>query len=153
MRAWARRLHAHGLGNQYGYRPSPVPEWATSTGWTADRAMRFLRRRDPSRPFMLYVSFDKPHPPLTPPAEYYDIYRNMTFPEPVVGDWVDGKIGGGNRRHDPIDRTPEVIQQSLRAYAACITHIDARIANYWAPCARPAFWRIRGSFLPQTTAI
>ena len=50
--------NAHGMGNnQYGYRQSPVPEYATSTGWTADRAMRFLKRRDPTRPFFLVRLF------------------------------------------------------------------------------------------------
>lgn len=124
------QLHAHGQGNnQYGYRPSPVPEWATTTGWTADRAMRFLRRRDPTSPFLLYVSFDKPHPPLTPPAEYYDLYRDLRFPEPVEGDWVGRKLGPGDTKRDAIDRTPEVVQQTLRAYAASITHIDARVGQ------------------------
>jgi arylsulfatase A-like enzyme len=124
------RLHAHGMGNnQYGYRPSPVPEWATTTGWTADRAMRFLRRRDQTRPFFLYASFDKPHPPLTPPAEFYDLYRDKTFDEPVEGDWVGSKLGSGRHRLDAIDRKPEVVQQSLRAYAASITHIDTRIGQ------------------------
>ncbi len=124
------QAHTHGMGNnQYGYRPSPLPEWATSTGWTADRSMRFLRRHDTSRPFFLYVSFDKPHPPLTPPAEYYDLYRDKSFPEPVKGDWVGskfiGKLGGAKEW----DRRSDVMQETMRAYAACITHIDARIGQ------------------------
>jgi arylsulfatase A-like enzyme len=124
------QLNAHGIGNnQYGFRPSPVPEWATTTGWTADRAMRFLRRRDTTRPFMLYVSFDKPHPPLVPPQEFYDLYRDKHFDEPVIGDWAGIKCGPGDRKRDAIDRTPHVIQESLRAYAACITHIDSRIGQ------------------------
>ncbi len=124
------QVNAHGLGNnQYGYRPNPLPEWATTTGWTADRAMRFLRRRDTTRPFFLYVSFDKPHPPLVAPQEYYDLYRDKQFPEPVVGDWVGTKCGPGDRKRDAIDRTPDVVQESLRAYAGCITHIDSRIGQ------------------------
>ena len=130
------QLNAHGMGNnQYGYRPSSVPEWATTTGWTADRAMRFLRRRDPSRPFFLYASFDKPHPPLTPPAEYYDLYRDTVFPEPVNGAWTDTKGHGyqDRRKKAPAflgwDRTDGSIQQTLRAYAACVTHIDTRIGQ------------------------
>ena len=66
--------YTHGLGNnQYGLRFSPVPEPLTTTHWTADQAMRFIERRDPTRPFFLYCSFDKPHPPITPPKEYYDL--------------------------------------------------------------------------------
>lgn len=129
-------LNAHGMGNnQYGCRESPVPEPYTSTGWTADRAMRFLRRRDPSRPFFLYVSFDKPHPPLTPPREFLDLYRHTTFPEPVRGAWVDNKPMAKHRsvkqsqNWDQYTGRPEVIQESLRGYAACITHIDSRIGQ------------------------
>jgi arylsulfatase A-like enzyme len=128
--------NAHGLGNnQYGYRPSPVPEHATSTGWTADRAMRFLRRRDPACPFFLYVSFDRPHPPATPPAEYYDLYRDVTFPAPVIGDWVDAKPLSRraamyqSANWEQWSGRPDVTQQWLRGYAAMCTHIDARIGQ------------------------
>lgn len=126
---YGRQLHAHGLGNnQYGYRPSPVPEPLTTTGWTADRAMRFLRRRDPGKPFFLYVSFDKPHPPITPPVENYELYRDKVFPEPVVGDWVATKFGKLTERVRP-DEQGDCIQESLRAYAASVTHIDCRIGQ------------------------
>ncbi len=128
--------HAHGLGNnQVGYRPSPVPEYATSTGWTADRAMRFLRRRDPERPFFLYVSFDKPHPPATPPAEYYDLYRDLEFPKPVEGDWCEHKPlarkAKMQRAHnwELFSGREDVNQQWQRGYAAMITHIDSRIGQ------------------------
>lgn len=128
------QAHSHGLGNnQYGYRPSPVPEYATSTGWTADQAMRFLKRRDPTRPFFLYVSFDKPHPPITPPAENYELYRDVRFPEPVVGDWVTRKPMARRRsQHEAHDwhlwrHHGNVVQESLRGMAAMTTHIDSRI--------------------------
>ncbi len=128
--------NSHGLGNnQYGYRPSPVPEYATSTGWTADRAMRFLRRRDPERPFFLYASFDRPHPPATPPAEFYDLYRDTVFPDPVVGDWVDAKpLPRREAMHYSQNWAqwsgrPHVIQEWMRGYAAMCTHIDSRIGQ------------------------
>ena len=132
----AAQSNAHGMGNnQYGYRPSPVPEWATSTGWTADRAMRFFRRRDTNRPFFCYVSFDRPHPPLTPPAEFYDLYRDVHFDEPVRGAWADTKMQQRQRGVAKSHVFPSwcgrerVQQEALRAYAACITHIDTRIGQ------------------------
>lgn len=130
----AHRAHTHGLGNnQYGTRLSPVPEHATSTGWTADQAMRFLTRRDPTRPFFLYVSFDKPHPPITPPADYYELYRDAVFPEPVIGDWVEDEPQHRRERaHGAHDyhlwrHRGDTTQQSLRGMAAMTTHIDSRI--------------------------
>ena len=126
--------YTHGMGNnQYGLRMSPLPEPFTTTHWTAQRAMEFIDRRDPTRPFFLHVSFDKPHPPITPPESYYDLYRDVTFPQPACGDWVDTKLPVSVRRkqlHNNFDDWrdhPLMIQQSLRGFAALITHIDSMV--------------------------
>lgn len=130
----AHTAYTHGLGNnQYGMRLSPLPAHATTTGWTAQRALEFLERRDPTRPFFLYVSFDKPHPPITPLPEYYELYREAAFPAPVTGDWVAAKTTGHLRRmraannHHDLLRQPGPVQQSLRGFAAMITHIDSMV--------------------------
>jgi len=132
----APQAHAHGLGNnEYGVRMSPVPEYATTTGWTADRAMRFLRRRDTERPFFLYVSFDKPHPPATPPEEFYRLYQDVVFPDPVRGDWVESvpysRREASHLSHNWEQYTgrKDVFQHWMRGYAAMITHIDSRIGQ------------------------
>lgn len=126
----------HGLGNnQYGMRLSPLSTEHTTTAWTAGRAMEFLERRDPTRPFFLYVSFDKPHPPITPPAEYYDLYRDIIFPEPVFGAWarynVPSRIKYLRNAFDweGLQKRPHEIQQTLRGYAAMVTHIDSAVGN------------------------
>jgi arylsulfatase A-like enzyme len=124
----------HGMGNnEYGMRLNSLPEKLTTTHWTAQKAMEFIERRDPTRPFMLYVSFDKPHPPIVPPAEYYELYRDTQFPEPVMGDWMATKTPSrikqlrlGNN-YDDWAKHPLMIQQSLRGFAAMITHIDSMI--------------------------
>lgn len=127
---------SHGLGNnQYGMRLSPIPEYATGTGWAADRAMRFLRRRDPSSPFFLYLSFARPHPPATPPAEFYELYRDTRFPAPVIGDWVDAKPLAKRERlkysanWEQYSGRADVTEQWLKGYAAMTTHIDTRIGQ------------------------
>lgn len=126
--------YSHGLGNnQYGLRFSPLPEPLTTTHWTADQAMRFIERRDPTRPFFLYTSFDKPHPPITPPREYYDLYAQTDFPEPVMGDWLPDKLTDRIRnlryanQWEQLRQQPEWIQQNLRGFAAMTTHIDSMI--------------------------
>lgn len=126
--------YTHGLGNnEYGVRMSPLPEKFTTTHWTGQRAMEFIDRRDPTRPFFLHVSFDKPHPPLTPPRDYYELYRDASMPEPARGDWVDRKLPGRVRalqlrnNYDDYADHPLMIQQSLRGYAALVTHIDSTI--------------------------
>ena len=126
--------YTHGMGNnQYGYRASPLPEPLTTTHWTAQRAMEFLQRRDPMRPFFLHVSFDKPHPPMTPPREYYDLYRDVEFRAPPMGEWTAKKTPRRFRElqlwnnYDDYKNSPEKIQQIFRAYAAMVTHIDSMI--------------------------
>jgi len=126
--------YTHGLGNnEYGLRLSPLPEPYTTTHWTAQRAMEFIDRRDPTRPFFMHVSFDKPHPPITPPESYYNLYRDVVFPEPAMGDWLDEKLPTRFRRlqlsnnFDDWRDHPLMIQQSLRGFAAMITHIDSMV--------------------------
>lgn len=126
--------YTHGLGNnEYGMRLSPLPERYTTTHWTAQKAMEFIERRDPTRPFFLYVSFDKPHPPITPPAEYYELYREATMPRPACGDWVQAKRPSrldllALRHNYALWRdNPLMLQQTLRGFAAMITHIDSMI--------------------------
>ena len=131
---YAHLAYTHGLGNnEYGVRMSPVPEPYTTTHWTAQEAMRFLERRDPTRPFFLYVSFDKPHPPITPPQEYYGLYREQEMPAPAWGTWLEDKLPESIRQkrlaHDMASGriAPLIEQQTLRGYAALVTHIDSMI--------------------------
>ena len=83
----------------------------------------------------MYASFDKPHPPLTPPAEFYEIYRDKKFPDPVTADWMETKlIKMRKKQHfsqnwEQWSGREDVIQESLRAFAACVTHIDSRIGQ------------------------
>jgi len=82
-------LH-HGLGqNEHLPGLSTVPEAFTQTAWIADQARDYvMERRDPTRPFFLWASFGKPHPPLDPPEPYYSMYQNSPIPEPQIGNWA-----------------------------------------------------------------
>lgn len=133
---YAHRTYLHGLGNnQYGLRLSPLPTELTTTQWTADKAMEFVERRDPTRPFFLYVSFDKPHPPITPPREYWELYRDVVFDDPIEGDWVADKSPQRTlqmrlkQNHDDLQRNKLPVQQSLQGFAAMITHIDSMVGT------------------------
>jgi arylsulfatase A-like enzyme len=56
----------HGVRSEMYYVPQPsqLPAELHNTAWVADRAVEFLRRRDGRRPFFLWASFIKPHPPF-----------------------------------------------------------------------------------------
>ncbi len=95
---WLRQYHrrndvdpgmAHGVSaNGWVGRPHHLPEEQMHTFWCIDRALNFLQKRDPTVPFFLNISFIDPHPPLTPPAHYYQRYIQRDLPSPVVGDWA-----------------------------------------------------------------
>ena len=72
---------AHGISsNGWIGRPHHLPEEQMHTFWCIDRAMDFLQKRDPTVPFFLNISLIDPHPPLTPPALYYDRYIHRNLP-------------------------------------------------------------------------
>ncbi|GAA1292935.1 arylsulfatase [Brachybacterium alimentarium] len=79
-----------GIGcNAMTARPWEREERLHPTRWVADESFRFLERRDPTRPFFLYMSFHRPHAPFDPPAWLWDKYRGREFPPRPMGDWVE----------------------------------------------------------------
>ena len=129
----------HGLGQNELYPGmSTVPESLTLTSWLCEQAVLFLRdRRDPTRPFFLWLSFSKPHPPLDPPEPYYSMYRASDLPQPVVGDWAsDQRSPAAVRRQRVKDSydliPPEVIREARSAYYGLITQIDYNLGRVFA---------------------
>ena len=78
----------HGRGqNEMEPVLGSVDENQTLTRWVVDRSIDFLETRDPERPFFLWTSISKPHPPFDPSPKFWELYRDMPMPEPVRGDW------------------------------------------------------------------
>jgi arylsulfatase len=128
----------HGLGQNELYPGmATVPESATLTAWIVDQCVDFVkRRRDPTRPFFLWCSFSKPHPPLDPPEPYYSMYRDAPLPEAWIGDWAaleSGRCPESFRRwregrsFDLL--APETLRAARAAYYGLITQIDYNIGR------------------------
>lgn len=122
---------AHGLmSNSWMARPSHLPEELHNNTWVAERCIEFLRRRDPTRPFFLNMSFHRPHPPIDPPKAYWDMYANRDIPPAPVGDWAgenDVPVSGPNAWRGRLN--PDTLARSRRAYYAQIAHIDSQIGR------------------------
>ena len=56
-------LHAMG-NNTYYTRPWHLDEQAHPTNWVTMEMMHQIKRKDPTRPFFFYCSYQFPHPPL-----------------------------------------------------------------------------------------
>jgi len=144
-RGMARQPHLgipmdHGVGqNEMEPVISTVPESASLTHWTVDRSIDFLETRDTSRPFFLWTSFAKPHPPYDPVKSYWDLYDNIEMPAPFAGDWsadVESIPGAFIQSTHCLNRvyrfSPAQLQAVRRAYYACITQIDYNLGLLFA---------------------
>lgn len=129
----------HGLGeNELTAGMATVPEAQTLTSWITEKAVEWLtERRDPTRPWFLWVSYSKPHPPLDPPEPYYSMYRNCDMPEPLMDDWADnpdrpGFLKRSTYAHN-VDRMPRIqLDEAKAAYYGLITQIDYNIGRIMA---------------------
>jgi arylsulfatase A-like enzyme len=119
----------HGVGqNEVEPAISTVPAHQSLTHWTVQQSIDFLETRDPTRPFCLYTSFSKPHPPFDPCADFWHLYDRIDMDDPISSDWAHEvhpawmsstwQLCGGDRL------SPEVVRQIRRAYYALITQVD-----------------------------
>lgn len=119
---------AHAMGNNtYLARPWPLPEYTHPTAWTTREMIRQMKRRDPNRPFFFYVSYQFPHPPLVPPADYFAIYGEDSVEAPEIGDWVDDSFIMQRMTEPARNYGPREIGIARRAYFAQCTYIDHQI--------------------------
>ncbi len=71
----------------------PFEEKYHATFWTAERAIHFLENYDGEEPWLLKVSFQRPHPPFDPPRRWLEHYDNINIPEAKVSTWAEKKYG------------------------------------------------------------
>lgn len=133
----AARPKAHGIG-ECEMEPviSTVDVKDSITTWIADEAIDFLETRDETRPFFLWTSFTKPHPPFDPCRDFWDLYDNIPLPPPVTGDWSEtaeetpqGFLAGAYENTNMHLLGKEQRMAAKRAYYACITQVDYQLGR------------------------
>lgn len=119
--------------NSYNARPWDKPEHLHPTNYVVSQSIDFLNRRDPSRPFFLFMSFHRPHPPLDPPAWAFEQYLHAEMPDPPVGDWASYF----ERVHRPLKPdlaagklSSDRLQRARAGYYGHITHIDLQLNRF-----------------------
>ncbi len=137
------RPKLHGVG-ECAFEPviSTVEVKDSLTAWITDGAVDFLETRDPLRPFFLWTSYTKPHPPFDPCRDFWDLYGGIPMPEPVFGDWSgelesqpQGFLTGTYINSNVYRFSPEQIAASRRAYYAMITQVDYSLGRLFG-CLR-----------------
>jgi arylsulfatase len=122
-----RDIHDNGMTSDASTmaRPWHLPEELHPTNWAVTQSIDFLRRRDPRKPFFLWLSFVRPHGPL-------DQYVHEELPEPVIGEWAD-RTDAAKHGLDPGTNRgivhPKRLKRAMAAYYALITHIDHQIGR------------------------
>ncbi|MEM7626068.1 MAG: sulfatase-like hydrolase/transferase [Planctomycetota bacterium] len=131
--------HDHGLSpSGITARPWHLEDRYHETNVSIRKAIQFLDERDREDPFFLYVGTVAPHPPLLPPACYYDRYdRDDLEQQPCIGDWVD--TDRDPLLCTPTQEPPQSIQEArvvldghqrrstLAGYLGLINHFDDQL--------------------------
>jgi len=124
---------ATGIGwNDYRAKAYVLPERLHPTRWTADRAVEFIEKYNRPEPFLLKVSFARPHSPYDPPKRFTDIYNEDDMPAPYVGDWAAPYAAHKDPPNPSLWHGELGIQQtkkSRRAYYGSATFIDEQIGR------------------------
>ncbi|MCQ6560039.1 sulfatase-like hydrolase/transferase [Paenibacillus mendelii] len=127
-------IEPHGKRSEHYYVPqqSELPEEHHSTAWTASRTCELIRNNR-NRPFFIFSSFIKPHPPFDPCVPYDRMYPESAIPMPVRQEsekhpddysiWTqnDYKVNG-------IDNVSDDDIRKMRSYYyGSVTQIDKQI--------------------------
>lgn len=116
-----------GIGcNGYAARAWPYDERLHPSTWVTTQSIDFLRRRDPTKPFFLMMSYHRPHPPLDPPQYYLDHYRHKELSPPLMGDWASPQKPV-RALDSPVPTSQAELDLARRAYYAQMTHIDHQL--------------------------
>ena len=87
-RPYGARPKIHGTGEcELEPAISTVDVKDSITQWITDGAIDFIETRDPQRPFFMWTSYTKPHPPFDPCRDFWELYDKIPMPEAVHGDW------------------------------------------------------------------
>lgn len=126
----------HGERSEHYYVPqtSKLPEDLHSDAWTAQKAIEVIRGNH-NRPFFVFASFIKPHPPFDPCPPYNDMYspEELSLPLRHNGELKpddysidvqnDYKVNG-------IENVSDVDVLRIRsAYYGMITQLDKQIGS------------------------
>ncbi len=125
-----------GVRSEMYYVPQPaqMPDRLHHTTWVGDRSMDFLNSRDTAKPFFLWTSFIKPHPPFANPDPWHKLYRTKEMPGPKRFNNDDQLLTYWNHvqnRYKYRDAGQDLlfIRTMRAAYYACISHIDYQIGR------------------------
>jgi arylsulfatase A-like enzyme len=119
-------------------KPARVPEEHSETPYMTRRAMDFMRAaKDDGRPWLLHLSYIKPHWPYIVPAPYHDMYgaddvvpavrseEERATPHPLYAAYMEERFARTFARD-------EVRERVIPAYMGLIKQIDDQLGKLFA---------------------
>ncbi|MBD5094460.1 MAG: sulfatase [Subdoligranulum sp.] len=120
--AWDAHLDPH----YWTDSPAQIKPGKWSPEYETDRAIEFLQRQTPEKPFGLVLSWNPPHSPYDEvPEQYLARYREKEIPlrENVCFDSLHCHTG------EPMDMTPADLLKKTRQYYAAVTGLDEQFGR------------------------
>ncbi|MCE5326394.1 MAG: arylsulfatase [Planctomycetaceae bacterium] len=118
-----------------GGRVWPYDDSLHATHWTAQRAVEFLKTYRGDKPWMMKVSFQRPHSPFDPPKRWADAYADAKLPAAAAGPWADkkyGQIKGTMEKRSTASMgnfSPEEVRKARQAYCGAISFVDEQVGR------------------------
>lgn len=104
-----------------------------STELIARAGIDYLREKEDSKPFFMYLSFLAPHDPRTMPDKFLKMYdpEKIKLPENFLNRYPFNNGGLGNRDEKLADfpRNPEEVKRHIAEYYGMISHLDYEIGK------------------------
>lgn len=123
---------ATGIGfNDYRAKAYALPEHLHPTAWTGECAVRFLQNYDRRSPFLLKVSFARPHSPYDPPERFMKMYEDAEIPNAFVGKWAERYAPRSDSSNSIWhgDMGENQVRHSRQGYYGSISFIDEWIGK------------------------
>ena len=149
-----KHLVAHGRADYYedgslrpgqehtldGSGPAELPYEHSIERFTSEETLNFLKERDARRPFFAHMTFQRPHAPIAPAKEHFDMYdpADVVLPDSAADYFEDRMASKPGFMRDRIkdgceyplaDPNPDRLKRCLASYYALITVIDMEIGR------------------------
>lgn len=115
--------------NRWPAAPWPLADELHPTAWIVQQSRQVVQAAPADRPLFLTTSFYAPHPPLFPPAKYFDEYLGRKLPPPAHGQWVDWNALSpeGDKPGHRVRLEGDTLRRAQAGYFGLIEHLDAQI--------------------------
>lgn len=116
--------------NDYRARVYALAEELHPTYWTGKMAVDFIERYDKGRPFLLKVSFHRPHSPYDPPRRFMEMYSEDDMPGPYIGGWAEKFAAHEEPARFDLwhgDLGLEQVRRSRRGYYGAVSFVDEQV--------------------------